>query len=74
MAWVGSRSYGATLVAVAAALWSTGGLFVRALDLDLWTVLAWRALVFGAVAGGGRRRTQPVADRLGTEAAWAGRG
>jgi drug/metabolite transporter (DMT)-like permease len=44
MSWVGSRSYGATLVAAAAVLWSTGGLFVRALDLDVWTVLAWRAL------------------------------
>ena len=44
MSWVGSRSYGATLVAAAAVLWSTGGLFVRALDLDLWTMLAWRAL------------------------------
>jgi drug/metabolite transporter (DMT)-like permease len=49
MAWVGSRSYGATLVAVAAVLWSTGGLFVRAVDLDLWTTLVWRAL-FSTVA------------------------
>ena len=49
MSWVGSRSYGATLVAAAAVLWSTGGLFVRALDLDLWTMLAWRSL-FAALA------------------------
>ncbi|HVO04607.1 MAG TPA: DMT family transporter [Candidatus Cybelea sp.] len=49
MSWVGSRSYGATLVATAAVLWSTGGLFVRALDLDLWTMLVWRA-VFAALA------------------------
>ncbi len=49
MQWVGSRSYGATLVAAAAVLWSTGGLFVRAIDLDLWTMLAWRSL-FAALA------------------------
>jgi len=30
-------------------LWSTGGLFVRALDLDLWTMLVWRSL-FAALA------------------------
>src|SRR4051812_9442814 len=45
MHWVGSRSYGITLVALAGVLWSTGGLFVRALaSLDLWTMLAWRSL------------------------------
>ncbi len=49
MSWVGSRSYGATLVAAAAVLWSTGGLFVRSLDLDLWTMLVWRS-VFAALA------------------------
>jgi len=49
MSWVGSRSYGATLVAAAAVLWSTGGVFVRALDMDLWTMLAWRSL-FAALA------------------------
>jgi drug/metabolite transporter (DMT)-like permease len=32
------------LVAVAAVLWSTAGLFVRLLDLDVWTMLAWRSL------------------------------
>src|SRR3954452_9268348 len=50
MQWVGSRSYGVTLVALAGVLWSTGGLFVRALGaLDLWTMLAWRSL-FAALA------------------------
>jgi drug/metabolite transporter (DMT)-like permease len=50
MHWVGSRSYGVTLVALAGVLWSTGGLFVRALGaLDLWTMLAWRSL-FAALA------------------------
>jgi drug/metabolite transporter (DMT)-like permease len=48
--WVGSRSYGVTLVAIAGVLWSTGGLFVRALSsLDLWTMVAWRSL-FAALA------------------------
>ena len=49
MHWVGSRSYGVTLVALAGVLWSTGGLFVRALDLDLATMVAWRSL-FAALA------------------------
>lgn len=49
MHWVGSRSYGITLVAAAGVLWSTGGLFVRALEVDLWTMLAWRSL-FAALA------------------------
>ena len=49
MQWVGSRSYGVTLVALAGVLWSTGGLFVRALDLDLATMVAWRSL-FAALA------------------------
>jgi drug/metabolite transporter (DMT)-like permease len=39
-----SRAYGLTLVTIAAILWSTGGLFVRILDLDVWTILAWRSL------------------------------
>jgi drug/metabolite transporter (DMT)-like permease len=49
MRWVGSRSYGVTLVAAAAILWSTGGLFVRAVSVDLGTMLAWRSL-FAALA------------------------
>lgn len=40
----GARAYGMALVAAAAVLWSTAGLFVRLLDLDVWTVLAWRSL------------------------------
>jgi hypothetical protein len=31
------------LVAGAAILWSTAGLVVRLLDLDVWTMLAWRS-------------------------------
>ncbi|MBV9137620.1 MAG: EamA/RhaT family transporter, partial [Hyphomicrobiales bacterium] len=38
------RARGITLVAAASVVWSTGGLFVRFLDLDLWTMQAWRAL------------------------------
>ncbi len=37
------------MVATAALLWSTAGLFVRALDLDVWTILVWRSL-FAAAA------------------------
>ena len=44
MGWIGSHAYGVALVAVAAVLWSTAGLFVRLLDLDVWTMLAWRSL------------------------------
>ncbi|MFI5014878.1 MAG: DMT family transporter [Hyphomicrobiales bacterium] len=40
----GARAYGMALVTVAAVLWSTAGLFVRLLDLDVWTMLAWRSL------------------------------
>ncbi|WP_181705497.1 DMT family transporter [Chthonobacter rhizosphaerae] len=43
------RLYGMALVAVGTVLWSTAGLFMRSLDLDVWTVLGWRAL-FGALA------------------------
>ena len=49
MVRVSSRSYGITLVAMAAVLWSTAGLFVRLLDLDVWTILAWRS-IFAAIS------------------------
>lgn len=39
-----NRARGIALVAAASVVWSTGGLFVRFLDLDLWTMQAWRAL------------------------------
>ncbi len=45
----GSHAYGVALVAAAAVLWSTAGLFVRSLDLDVWTMLGWRSL-FAALA------------------------
>ena len=41
---IGTRAYGMALVTVAAVLWSTAGLFVRVLHLDVWTILAWRSL------------------------------
>jgi drug/metabolite transporter (DMT)-like permease len=44
MGKIGSHAYGVALVTAAAVLWSTGGLFVRLLDLDVWTMLAWRSL------------------------------
>lgn len=40
---------GAALIAVAAVLWSSAGLLVRATDTDPWTTLFWRA-VFASVA------------------------
>lgn len=45
------RTYGILLVTVATVLWSTAGLFVRMLDLDVWTILAWRSL-FGCLSLG----------------------
>ncbi|CCM74113.1 DMT family transporter [Rhizobium mesoamericanum] len=44
-----ARTYGTLLVSIATIMWSTAGLFVRALDLDVWTVLGWRSL-FGGLA------------------------
>ena len=38
------RTRGIALVALASVIWSTGGLYVRFLDLDLWTLQAWRSL------------------------------
>jgi drug/metabolite transporter (DMT)-like permease len=71
MHWVGSRSYGVTLVALAGVLWSTGGLFVRALQsLDLWSMVVWRSL-FAALAlavvivAFNRSRSLGVLKRLG---------
>lgn len=44
MSRAGGRAYGIALVATAAVLWSTAGLFVRLLDLDIWTIVGWRCL------------------------------
>ncbi|MDM9619345.1 DMT family transporter [Rhizobium sp. S96] len=41
------RTYGMLLVVIATIMWSTAGLFVRALDLDIWTVLGWRSFFGG---------------------------
>jgi drug/metabolite transporter (DMT)-like permease len=49
MAHQNARVYGVALVTTAAVLWSTGGFFVRLLDLDVWTMLAWRS-VFAALS------------------------
>ncbi len=42
------RTYGLLLVTVATVMWSSAGLFVRMLDLDVWTTLGWRS-VFGGL-------------------------
>lgn len=56
------RVYGITLVAAATTLWSTAGLYVRLLDLDLWTMQAWRAFfaalsLFALIGVANGRRT-----------------
>ncbi len=44
----GQRIRGIVMVFIAGALYSTAGLFTRALHYNAWTILAWRA-VFGAL-------------------------
>lgn len=44
---VDGRARGILLVAAGTVLWSTAGLFVRLLDLDVWTMQGWRALFGG---------------------------
>jgi len=36
--------YGVLLITVSTLMWSSAGFFVRALDLDLWSLVAWRSL------------------------------
>ena len=38
------RRYGVLLITASTLMWSSAGFFVRALDLDLWTMVAWRSL------------------------------
>src|SRR5260370_19752530 len=38
------RLYGVLLITASTLMWSTAGFFVRALDLELWTMVAWRSL------------------------------
>jgi drug/metabolite transporter (DMT)-like permease len=38
------RLYGVLLVTASTVMWSSAGFFVRALDLELWTMVAWRSL------------------------------
>ena len=59
------RTYGLLLVTVATVMWSSAGLFVRMLDLDVWTTLGWRS-VFGGltlvvISLFGRRAKAPTA-------------
>lgn len=67
---LGERAFGIMLVAGSAVLWSTAGLFVRAADLDPWTVLGWRSIssaiflgIYFLLRNGRRGRT--VAVRMG---------
>lgn len=43
------RALGILLVTIGTVLWSSAGLFVRLLDLDIWTMQGWRA-VFGGLS------------------------
>lgn len=38
------RLYGLTLVGMGVVLWSLAGLFVRAIDLDVWDLILWRSI------------------------------
>lgn len=38
------RLYGVLLIMASTLMWSSAGFFVRTLDLDLWTMTAWRSL------------------------------
>jgi drug/metabolite transporter (DMT)-like permease len=38
------RLYGFSLITLSTLTWSTAGFFVRSLDLDVWTIVAWRSL------------------------------
>jgi len=67
------RLYGILMVGGGSVLWSTGGLFVRMLDLDLWTMLGWRSLfaaasLFALLAAEHGRRTPQAIRAIG----WAG--
>lgn len=64
------RSYGILLVAAASIVWSTTGLFVHMLDVDLWSMLAWRSFfaslaLFGVVVVQHGRGTPRAFTSLG---------
>ena len=49
MTGMSNRTFGIILVSLAAFCWSIAGLFMRMLDLDVWTILVWRS-IFGSAA------------------------
>jgi drug/metabolite transporter (DMT)-like permease len=64
------RLHGLLLVGAGSVLWSTGGVFIRLLDLDLWTMQVWRSLFAAAsllllVAAGHGRRTKLAVRAIG---------
>lgn len=67
------RLQGILLVAAGSVLWSTGGLFVRLLDMDFWTMQAWRSLYAAIslavlIVAEHRRRTPQALHAMG----WTG--
>ena len=70
MAGQGRRAYGIALVAIASVFWSTAGLFVRLLDMEVWTMLAWRSFfaalsLFLVVLVQKRRQVLPAFTAIG---------
>jgi drug/metabolite transporter (DMT)-like permease len=60
------RAYGILLVSIATVMWSVAGLFVRMLDLDVWSVLGWRSFFGGAtllLITLYQNRRRPIASR-----------
>ena len=59
------RVLGIALVALGSVFWSTAGLFVRLLDMDIWTMMVWRslfaALSLGLIFVGRHGRATPAA-------------
>jgi drug/metabolite transporter (DMT)-like permease len=47
------RLAGALLVAAAACCWSSGGILIRLIDADGWTIIFWRSLFMAAAVGAG---------------------
>ena len=66
----GPRWRGTVLITASAIAFSLAGLFTRLIDLDVWTVLFWRALFGGIFIGGyivwrEGRRVLPAIRRTG---------
>jgi drug/metabolite transporter (DMT)-like permease len=69
----GAGSAGSLIVAVAAAAFSTAGLFTRLIAADVWTMLFWRGLFGGLlIAGYIVWRERAATGRAVAAVGWAG--